>query len=44
MYVNYNQAESQMAIQEGENIHFIFALDESGSMEGKPWSYLLKAF
>ena len=26
------------------NIHFIFALDESGSMSGKRWNNLIKAF
>ena len=28
----------------GSNVHFIFALDESYSMEGNPWSDLMKAF
>ena len=39
-YVDYNQAQTQIAVS---GIHFIFALDESGSMNGRKWSDLIKA-
>ena len=41
-YVNYNEAEKQQK-QAISKAHFIFALDESGSMRGKPWADLIKA-
>ena len=37
-YVDYNDAESQ---KYSSNVHFIFALDESGTMNGYPWSQLM---
>ena len=40
-YVDYNQKHSQMLTG---GVHFIFALDESGSMGGSPWEELMQAF
>lgn len=41
-YVDYNEAEKQKK-QPISKAHFVFALDESGSMNGKPWVDLIKA-
>lgn len=42
VYVTYNMAEAQK-IELGP-IHYIFALDESGSMEGESWDNMIKSF
>ncbi len=41
-YVDYNDAERQLKQTNGKT-HFIFALDESGSMSGNRWKDLTKA-
>ena len=34
-YVDFNDAQNQLNMS--EKVHFIFALDESGSMNGSRW-------
>lgn len=41
-YVEYSMAYAQR--QEAASVHYIFALDESGSMRGERWANLLTSF
>ena len=44
-WVNSNALTSQqMAMTSSEAIHYIFALDDSGSMSGQKWFDLMKSF
>lgn len=43
-YVDFNKADYQKQQSQTQNIHYIFALDDSGSMSGTPWNNLIKSF
>lgn len=43
IFVKSNQLEAQKISQAAQPTHYIFALDDSGSMSGKPWQDLMFA-
>ena len=43
-YVSHNKAEVQKKEGESSPIHYIFALDDSGSMGGTRWNNLINSF
>ena len=43
-FVPHNKAEAQKKEGETSPIHYIFALDDSGSMGGTPWNNLINSF
>ena len=42
-FVPFNKAEGQLNEQRLAPIHYIFALDQSGSMSGTRWQNLMKS-
>ena len=43
-FVPFRQVYAQKYEENNSNIHYIFALDDSGSMGGNPWNNLINSF
>ena len=43
-FVPFSQVKAQKKEEKNSNIHYIFALDASGSMDGHPWNNLINSF